>query len=87
MEQGRRNLLTDNEFREKVALRAYEIYEDRGGQHGRDIGDWLQAETEVLSEAAQQQKGSPGRIQPSGAKSAEASQRARQTPRPAGSAG
>jgi len=61
MEQGKRNLLTDNEFREKVALRAYEIYVDRGGQHGRDVGDWLQAETEVLSDAAQQQRGSPGR--------------------------
>jgi len=34
MEQGKRNFLTDYEFREKVALRAYEIYEDRGGQHG-----------------------------------------------------
>jgi len=51
-----RTLLTDSEFREKVALRAYELYEDRGGQHGRDIDDWLQAETEVLSEAEQQKR-------------------------------
>ena len=87
MEQGKRNLLTDYEFREKVALRAYEIYEDRGGQHGRDISDWLQAETDLLAEAAQQQKGSPGRIQPSGAKSAEAPQRAGKRQKPAGSSG
>jgi hypothetical protein len=40
---------SDDEVREKVAIRAYEIYEDRGGQHGRDIDDWLQAESEILS--------------------------------------
>ena len=82
MEQSKRDLLTDNEFREKVALRAYEIYEDRGGQHGRDLDDWLQAETDVLAEAVQQQKISPERIPPSGTKSVEAPQRARKTPRP-----
>jgi hypothetical protein len=43
--------LNDDDFRERIALRAYEIYEDRGGQHGRDIDDWLQAESEVLAEA------------------------------------
>lgn len=87
MEQGKRNLLTDYEFREKVALRAYEIYEDRGGQHGRDISDWLQAESDVLAEAAQHQRGAPERMQPSGAKSAEAPQRPRKTQKPAGSSG
>ena len=56
MDQNTRTLLTDDEIREKVALRAYEIYEDRGGQHGRDIDDWLQAETEVLSEAQRHEK-------------------------------
>ena len=87
MEQGKRSLLTDNEFREKVALRAYEIYEDRGGQLGRDIDDWLQAETDVFSEITQQQKVSPGRIQPSGATSAASPPRARKTQRPTSSAG
>jgi hypothetical protein len=87
MEQGKRNLLTENEFREQVALRAYELYEDRGGQHGRDIDDWLQAETDVRSEAEQQQKISPGRKQPSGTISAEVPQRARKTQRPASSSG
>ena len=56
MDQNTRTLLTDDEVRGKVALRAYEIYEDRGGQHGRDIDDWLQAETEVLSEAQRHEK-------------------------------
>ena len=82
MEQSKRALLTDNEFREKIASRAYEIYEDRGGQHGRDLDDWLQAETDVVAEAAQQQKISPERMQPSGAKSARASQPVHKTQRP-----
>lgn len=84
MEQGKRSLLTDNEFREKVALRAYEIYEDRGGQIGRDIDDWLQAETDVLSEIAQQQKMSSERIQPSGTTSTASPRRARKEQRPTG---
>jgi hypothetical protein len=78
MEPSKRTLLSDNEFREKVALRAYEIYVDRGGQHGRDFDDWLQAETDVLAEAVQQQKISPERIQPPGTRVAEGPQRARQ---------
>ena len=82
MEQSKRALLTDNEFREKVASRAYEIYEDRGGRHGRDLDDWLQAETDVVAEAAQQQKISPERMQPAGAKSARASQPVHKTQRP-----
>jgi hypothetical protein len=88
MELSKRTLLSDNEFRQKVAARAYEIYLDRGGQHGRDLDDWLEAESDVLAEAAQQKKISPERIRPSGAKSAETPQRVRQpipeTQRPVG---
>lgn len=32
-----------------IRVRAYEIYEQRGRQHGRDFDDWLRAEGEVLS--------------------------------------
>jgi hypothetical protein len=39
------------EFRERrldrIAARAFEIYEARGGEHGQDIGDWLQAEQQI----------------------------------------
>ena len=31
----------------EVARRAYELYESRGGEHGHDWDDWLQAEHEV----------------------------------------
>lgn len=34
-----------------IAQRAYEIYESRGGVHGRDVDDWLQAEREVSGSA------------------------------------
>ena len=84
MEQERRGFLTDNQFRQKVASRAYEIYEDRGGQHGRDFDDWLQAETDLLAETRQQQVTSPERMQTSGPKSAEAPKRDRKPQRPTG---
>ena len=29
--------------------RAYEIYQDRGGEQGHDWDDWFRAEQEVLS--------------------------------------
>lgn len=35
--------------REDIARRAYEIYKARGGTHGYDIADWLQAERELRS--------------------------------------
>jgi Protein of unknown function (DUF2934) len=33
---------------ESIRLRAYEIYRQRGGGHGLDQNDWLQAEAEIL---------------------------------------
>ncbi len=32
-----------------IARRAYEIYLSRGGNHGSDVEDWLQAEREVAA--------------------------------------
>jgi Protein of unknown function (DUF2934) len=31
---------------EAIRLRAYQLYEQRGGKHGHDLDDWLKAETE-----------------------------------------
>ena len=31
-----------------IAARAYQIYLERGGQHGHDVDDWLQAEYELM---------------------------------------
>jgi Protein of unknown function (DUF2934) len=33
--------------RESIAKRAYEIYQGRGGQHGADLDDWLEAERQL----------------------------------------
>jgi hypothetical protein len=35
---------------EEIARRAYEIFLRRGGDHGNDIEDWLQAERELSEE-------------------------------------
>ena len=32
---------------ERIELRAYELYVQRGNQSGSELEDWLQAETEV----------------------------------------
>lgn len=32
---------------EEIRRRAYQFYEERGGQHGSDQEDWLRAEAEV----------------------------------------
>jgi len=32
---------------EEIRRRAYEIYLERGGQEGREVDDWLQAEREL----------------------------------------
>lgn len=39
------------ELEERIRRRAHEIYEQRGGQPGSDLDDWLQAEKEILGES------------------------------------
>ena len=34
--------------REEIELRAYQIYIERGGAHGEEMEDWLQAERELV---------------------------------------
>jgi len=34
--------------REEIEVRAYQIYVARGGAHGQDVDDWLQAERELV---------------------------------------
>ena len=35
---------------EEIALRAYQIYLERGGAPGSELEDWIQAERELLGE-------------------------------------
>ncbi len=37
------------DMQDVIRARAYELYQQRGGDHGRDTEDWLRAEAEVLS--------------------------------------
>jgi hypothetical protein len=37
---------------EAIALRAYELYLERGGEDGHAVEDWLRAERELASAAA-----------------------------------
>jgi len=36
------------QLEEQIRCRAYELYEARGREDGRDLDDWLQAEGEIL---------------------------------------
>ena len=38
---------------EYIRLRAYELFEQRGREHGHDIDDWLQAEAEIVGKKHQ----------------------------------
>jgi Protein of unknown function (DUF2934) len=37
----------DERVERDIAIRAYQLYELRGGQPGHDLDDWLQAEREI----------------------------------------
>ena len=64
-EELRIHLLGDDGIRERVSSRAYELYERRGADHGRDLEDWVKAENEVLSPLIEQEL-KPSRKTPEG---------------------
>lgn len=37
---------------EEIARRAHELYLERGGEHGKDVEDWVRAEKELSDEPA-----------------------------------
>jgi hypothetical protein len=41
------NLASRESTHEEIARRAYQLYEERGGEHGRDWEDWFQAERDL----------------------------------------
>jgi hypothetical protein len=45
---------------EEIARRAFLLYAERGGEHGRDVEDWLRAEQELMAGSAAP-KTRPGR--------------------------
>jgi hypothetical protein len=47
---------------EDIARRAYQLYEERGGEHGWDMDDWFQAERDMrLRDAARENSTAEGR--------------------------
>ena len=50
------------EIDEMIARRAYELFEGRGGAHGHDVADWLQAEDEIVHGCRHDLKESAGAI-------------------------
>jgi DUF2934 family protein len=49
IEKIRGKLLNDESVRNQISGRAYELYLSRGGQHGHQMEDWVQAENEILT--------------------------------------
>jgi len=48
--------IPDAAIRERIAVKAYDLYERRGSSHGLDIQDWLEAEALVLAEVKKETK-------------------------------
>ena len=44
-----RKRLLHSTLEQEIRIRAYEIYQQRGGQLGNELDDWLQAEHELTS--------------------------------------
>ncbi len=38
---------------EKIRIRAYELFQKRGAEHGRALDDWIQAEAEISQQRPQ----------------------------------
>ncbi len=46
--------VTDPSNNRQIKVRAYELFEQRGREHGHDLDDWLQAEVELAMPARSQ---------------------------------
>jgi hypothetical protein len=44
-------------YNREIELRAYELFQQRGGEPGHDLDDWLQAEAEIVRPARSQLRG------------------------------
>jgi len=47
---GKRANKDEGALRDTIARKAYEIYEERGREHGKDFEHWLEAETIIMAE-------------------------------------
>jgi len=51
MSRARTNGNLTQSREEQIRVRAYELFQKRGGDHGRALDDWVQAETEFLQQS------------------------------------
>jgi hypothetical protein len=49
-EEPNPTIVDDRAVHEAISKRAFELYEKRGGRHGHDLEDWLEAERLILSQ-------------------------------------
>jgi Protein of unknown function (DUF2934) len=49
-EQESKTPSANEDIQPRVAERAYQLYQRRGGHHGQDLDDWFLAEQEVMAE-------------------------------------
>jgi len=43
---------SSKELEAQIRIRAYELYEERGREDGRELDDWLKAEAELVRQKA-----------------------------------
>jgi Protein of unknown function (DUF2934) len=48
--KGAVTILDESTIRDRIALKAYELWESRGRSHGSDVENWLEAERVVVDE-------------------------------------
>lgn len=67
MAKTRESIVSDREPRphERIAQRAYELYELRGRQDGFDLQDWLQAEQDILRDRSQLEQSATAEVEES----------------------
>ncbi len=61
--KGTETILDDQALRERIAGKAYELYQKRGPIHGHDLDDWLEAERLVRAELESQAGVPPAKSQ------------------------
>jgi hypothetical protein len=52
----KRPKMDERTIRELIAKKAYEIYEKRGMEHGKDLDDWLEAELIIMGKKRNKKK-------------------------------
>jgi hypothetical protein len=55
IEDLRSRLMRDESLQERIRIRAFQIYQSRGGQPGNPQLDWLEAEYETLTQLIEQE--------------------------------